>query len=198
MIRVGAVNIDTSHPMGFAKAMAEDGRMRYVGVYNDSFRSEAEVAGFVQRFGLEKRCDTPEELASLCDIAFIQGCDWDEHLRLALPFIKRGKAVFIDKPIVGNLADCRQLLQLARAVRPWLRHVHVKDVTYDEKGEPVCVCPGRGLVAWPALLACLQKDGYDGWLSLEPHYRVNRRLTKKQMQFPSGSAFSAGGSRSGG
>ncbi len=112
MIRVGAVNIDTSHPMGFADAMAEDGRMRYVGVYNDSFRSDAEVEGFVGRYQLEKRCGSLEELAEMCDIGFIQGCDWDDHLRCAMPFTRRGKPVFLDKPMVGSLKDCRTVQNL--------------------------------------------------------------------------------------
>lgn len=107
MIRVGAVNIDTSHPMGFADAMAKDGRMGYVGVYNDSFRPDAEVEGFIRRYNLEKRCGSLEELAEMCDIGFIQGCDWDDHLRCAMPFIQRGKPVFLDKPMVGSLKDCR-------------------------------------------------------------------------------------------
>lgn len=113
MIRVGAVNIDTSHPMGFADAMAKDGRMGYVGVYNDSFRSDAEVEGFIRRYGLEKRCGSLEELAEMCDIGFIQGCDWDDHLRCAMPFIQRGKPVFLDKPMVGCLKDCKAVQKLA-------------------------------------------------------------------------------------
>ena len=70
MIRVGTVNIYTSHPMGFADAMAKDGRMRYVGVYNDSCRSDAEVEGFIKRYVLEKRCQSIEELAEMSDIGF--------------------------------------------------------------------------------------------------------------------------------
>lgn len=112
LIRVGAVNIDTSHPMGFADAMAKDGRMGYVGVYNDSFRSDAEVDGFIRRYGLEKRCGSLEELADMCDIGFIQGCDWDDHLRCAMPFIERGKPVFLDKPMVGCLRDCETVRSL--------------------------------------------------------------------------------------
>lgn len=112
MIRIGAVNIDTSHPLGFAEVMEKGDRARYVGVYNDSFRGDAEVEGFIRRFGLEKRCDTLEELADMCDIGFIQGCDWDDHIRCAMPFIQRGKPVFIDKPIVGNLADLKKVEKL--------------------------------------------------------------------------------------
>lgn len=114
MIRIGAVNIDTSHPLGFGEVMEKENRARYVGVYNDSFRPDSEVEGFIKRFGLEKRCDSLEELAEMCDIGFIHGCDWDDHLRCAMPFIERGKPVFIDKPLVGNLADCRRVEQLVR------------------------------------------------------------------------------------
>lgn len=109
MIRIGAVNIDTSHPLGFAEVMEKQGRARYVGVYNDSFRNDAEVEGFIRRFGLEKRCRSLEELADMCDIGFIQGCDWDDHIRCAMPFIQRGKPVFIDKPMVGNLKDLKKI-----------------------------------------------------------------------------------------
>lgn len=112
MIRVGTVNIDTSHPMGFADSMAKSNRMRYVGIYNDSFRDDAEVDGFIARYGLERRYNTVDELAENCDIGFVQGCDWDEHLRFAKPFLEKGKPVFIDKPIVGNLRDCRELRKL--------------------------------------------------------------------------------------
>lgn len=114
MIRVGAVNIDTSHPLGFAEVMEKDNRARYVGVYNDSFRPDEEVEGFMKRFGLTKRLTTLEELAELCDIGFIHGCDWDDHLRCAMPFIAKGKPVFIDKPLVGTLSDCQRVEQLAR------------------------------------------------------------------------------------
>ncbi|MCI9176035.1 MAG: Gfo/Idh/MocA family oxidoreductase [Lachnospiraceae bacterium] len=112
MIRIGAVNIDTSHPLGFGEALEQMGRAKYVGVYNDSFRGKEEVNGFMRRFGLVKHCDSLEELADMCDIGFIHGCNWDDHLRCAQPFFDRKKPVFIDKPLVGNLEDCRRVEEL--------------------------------------------------------------------------------------
>ncbi len=113
MIRIGVVNIDTSHPLAFAKYLAQGERARYVAVYNDGFRGDDEVDAFIRQFGLEKRCGSVEELVEDVDIGFLQGCDWDLHLRHALPFLQRGKPVFIDKPLVGRLADCRELERLA-------------------------------------------------------------------------------------
>jgi len=113
MIRIGVVNIDTSHPLAFSQYLAKGNRARYAAVYNDGFRGDDEVEAFIRTCGLEKRCDTIEELAEMVDIGFVQGCNWDRHLPQAMPFIERKKPVFIDKPIVGCLADCIKLQQLA-------------------------------------------------------------------------------------
>jgi len=51
------------------------------------------------------------------------------------------------------------------AVRPWLRYVHVKDARSDGSVVPA----GEGVSHWPELLQRLRADGYDGFLSLEPH-----------------------------
>lgn len=112
MIRVGVVNIDTSHPKSFGQKMIDSGRARYVAVYNDGFRANDEVEGFMQLYDLEKRCETVDELADMVDIGFIQGCNWDTHLNYVDPFIKRGKPVFIDKPIVGSMPDLKKLKAL--------------------------------------------------------------------------------------
>jgi len=113
MIRIGVVNIDTSHPKGFSEYLKRDSRARYAAIYNDGFRGDDEVEGFIRNCNLEKRCSSIEELAEIVDIGFVQGCNWNKHLEYAKPFINRRKPVFIDKPIVGSLADCRKLEELA-------------------------------------------------------------------------------------
>jgi len=112
MIKIGVVNIDTSHPKAFAEYLAKQSRARYAAVYNDGFRGDDEVEAFIKNYGLEKRCDSIEELTDMVDIGFIQGCNWDKHLSQAMPFLEKGKPVFIDKPMVGNLKDCIQLEKL--------------------------------------------------------------------------------------
>lgn len=109
MIRIGVVNIDVSHPKAFSMYLEQGNRARYVGVYNDAFRTDEEVDGFVKMFGLEKRCSSIAELAEMVDVGFVQSCNWDNHLKQATPFFEAGKPVFIDKPIVGSLADCLAL-----------------------------------------------------------------------------------------
>ena len=109
MIRIGVANIDVSHPRSFATILHQEDRARYVAVYNDGFRTDEEVAAFMSEFGIEKRYDNVADMAHDVDIVFVQGCNWDTHLRLAEPVIEVGKPVFIDKPIVGSLADCERL-----------------------------------------------------------------------------------------
>ncbi|MBQ6999181.1 MAG: Gfo/Idh/MocA family oxidoreductase [Clostridia bacterium] len=114
MIKIGVVNIDTSHPLEFASVLCKEDRARYVAIFNDGFRGEDEIDAFVKKFGLDKVCNSIEELAAYVDVGFVQGCNWDKHLDYAMAFIERNKPVFIDKPIVGNIADCRKLIELEK------------------------------------------------------------------------------------
>jgi len=113
MIRIGVVNIDVSHPLAFSQYLHKGNRARYAAVYNDGFRGGDEVEAFIAKQGLEKHCRSIEELAEMVDIGFVQSCNWNNHIKQAMPFIKKGKPVFIDKPIVGNIKDCKAIETLA-------------------------------------------------------------------------------------
>jgi hypothetical protein len=52
-------------------------------------------------------------MAKDIDIAFIQSCNWDNHVAQAMPFIEAGVPVFIDKPLAGNLKDVKTFEELA-------------------------------------------------------------------------------------
>ena len=67
------------------------------------------------------------------------------------------------------------------AVKPWLEYLHIKDRTRDGVTKPA----GEGDGRFPDLLARLRADGFDGYLSLEPHlgggpdlFRVAARALK--------------------
>jgi sugar phosphate isomerase/epimerase len=51
------------------------------------------------------------------------------------------------------------------ALRPWLRHVHVKDALPDR----TVVAVGEGEGRWRRFLERLRSDGYGGFFTLEPH-----------------------------
>ena len=54
-------------------------------------------------------------------------------------------------------------------LKPWLRHIQIKDA----KREPKQIVPaGQGEGQLPEVLAAAHRDGYQGYLSLEPHLAV--------------------------
>ena len=114
MKKIGLVNIDTSHPFSFAEIMAENPEldMQYTSVYNDSFRGDEEVDWFVKKYNMQNRAKSIAELAENTDIGFIQTCDWSKHIDEAMPFIDRGKPVFLDKPMVGSVKDVARVREL--------------------------------------------------------------------------------------
>ncbi len=71
-------------------------------------------------------------------------------------------------------------------------HMHIKDAIRRD-GKPVCVAVGTGWVDYPTLLRRLDRDGYDGYLVLETHYRLSQELMEDQLKHPGGYAFSEAG-----
>jgi len=144
MIKIGVVNIDVSHPKTFSEELMKGNRARYTAVFNEGFRGEEEVLGFYRSAGLERICSSVDELVEVSDVGFIQGCNWDKHIEYAEHFIKAGKSVFIDKPIVGNIKDCKKLLELEKngavimgssSVRYCNEITEYKNLSAEEKGE---------------------------------------------------------------
>lgn len=57
-----------------------------------------------------------------------------------------------------------------RQVKPWIRHVHVKDVLWDPvAGKETYTWPGEGQGQVERVLADLISGGYEGGISIEPH-----------------------------
>lgn len=77
------------------------------------------------------------------------------------------------------------------AVKDVLRLVHVKDAKKvdDERiGEHVPI--GEGDAMLKPLFSRLKKDGYNGYLSLETHWRPKQQLDKDLVDRPGGAAYS--------
>ena len=79
-------------------------------------------------------------------------------------------------------------------LKPYLAHIHVKDISRDPNTGLPDACPlGRGEVGFAAVFKQLAADGYQGWLSLETHYRKRGPLSEELLALPKGSSFSLGG-----
>ena len=71
---------------------------------------------------------------------------------------------------VGNgVAHGYQPLAFLHAVLPLVEHVHVKDGVAGPTGEAVFGMPGQGSARLADCIALLERHGYHGWYSVEPH-----------------------------
>jgi hypothetical protein len=125
-IRIGIIGLDTSHVPAFT------------GIFNDP-KNEGDLAGFKVVAGFRGgSSDVPEsynridkftkqlqdqygveivesidELLKKVDVVLIESVDGRPHLAQAIPVLKAGKKLFIDKPIAGSLADALMIFFLA-------------------------------------------------------------------------------------
>jgi virulence factor len=113
MIRIGLVDLDTSHPKTFTKILNAmhgvkvnalwDGRDVWPEGYDERFARENEIPNVCKRL---------EDMIEHVDAVMIQGVNWDKHVDRAYPFLEAGKPVLIDKPMVGRVRDIYTLLEL--------------------------------------------------------------------------------------
>lgn len=78
-------------------------------------------------------------------------------------------------------------------LKPWIVHVHLKDLRRTPHGTVEAVRLGTGEVDYAGQLRALKADGYRGFVSLETHWRVRHAISAELLHRPKGSAFSFGG-----
>jgi hypothetical protein len=115
--RVGIIGLDTSHAVAFTKELnnpdaASDLRgYRVVAAYPqgslDIESSTSRIPRYtkeVQEMGVEI-VDSISALLDRVDVVLLETNDGRRHLEQAIPVLKAGKRVFIDKPVAASLAD---------------------------------------------------------------------------------------------
>ena len=125
-MRLGMIGLDTSHAPAFAKLFngtngaGEYGDMRLVAAFpggsKDIESSHSRVEGFtaqLKELGVEI-VGSIDELVGKVDAVLLESVDGRPHLAQALPVIRSGKPLFIDKPLAGTLADAIAIDTLAK------------------------------------------------------------------------------------
>lgn len=70
-------------------------------------------------------------------------------------------------------------------IRPYLRHVHFKDYHREADAGRWVLCEiGEGDIPLAAIVKTLQKDGYDGYISLEWEKKWHPELSAPELAFP--------------
>lgn len=125
-MKVGIIGLDTSHVIAFTKVInAPDAQgllaeiqvvAAYPGGSDDIPASYERVEGYTKQLkemGIEI-VDSIEALLPKVDAVLLESVDGRPHLKQAIPVIKSGKPLFIDKPVAGSLADAIAIYRLAK------------------------------------------------------------------------------------
>ncbi|NPV07284.1 MAG: Gfo/Idh/MocA family oxidoreductase [Anaerolineae bacterium] len=113
-LRIGHVDLDTSHPQNWIPIERELGH-EVVGVYDGGgVWPQGYAREFADKLQVPRVFDSPEQMADEVDLAIVHTANWDLHVERARPFVEAGKGVLLDKPIVGNLKDIHVLRDWAR------------------------------------------------------------------------------------
>ena len=116
-LKIGLVDLDTSHPEAWLPVLRSMGH-EVVAIYDGgTVWSEGYGQFFSQKHDIPHVCSELADMVELVDLAIVHSCNWDLHLTRAEPFLVAGRAVLLDKPMVGNLRDAQTLLDWA--ARGW-------------------------------------------------------------------------------
>src|SRR5438128_2403213 len=124
-LRAGMIGLDTSHVPAFAKifnnpkATGDLAAIKVVAGYPGGTEipaSRDRVGKFTEQLrgmGIEI-VDSIPKLLEKVDVVLLESVDGRIHLQEAVPVIKAGKPLFIDKPVAGSLADAIVIYDLAK------------------------------------------------------------------------------------
>ena len=131
-LKIGLVDLDTSHPASFTPILRDLGH-QVVGVFESgTVWPPGYAANFIHEHAIPRIFPDLDAMAQAVDVAIIHTCNWDLHVARCEPFLRTGKGVLIDKPLVGNLRDAQTLQDwAAQGARifggsslRWAREIH--------------------------------------------------------------------------
>jgi hypothetical protein len=124
-LTIGMIGLDTSHCLVFAELLNVEkspehvpgGRVRFVHPrgspdIESSVSRVPEYTKKIRDLGVEV-IDDLEDMIARVDAVLLETNDGRPHLAQALPVLRAGKPLFIDKPVAGSLADAIAIYRLA-------------------------------------------------------------------------------------
>lgn len=182
------------HDEGAYGAMVESGRRAVdvcarmgipsIRVFGDRIESPADMPAVAARVarGIGALC----EYALDKDVAVIQEVHGDFNTIEAISAVIDGAKAHPNFGILWDVQHSDKTYgddwpRFYEVIAPYLRHVHIKDHRRD--GFALCLV-GEGDVPIPAICKRLERDGYDGWYSLEWEKKWHPELPEPEVAFP--------------
>lgn len=178
MYRVGIIGTENSHALAFARQMnlpdPATGEKAYpdvqvVGVYGPDTASAEQI---VQEAGVSFIANDPAEFLGKVDAMMITCRKGSLHAQYAMPFIRAGLPLFIDKPFTIDVAQAQELVEAAKKSGSKLCGGSGCKLAYDVL---TLQNAARGLKAKGELLggsinfAADPQSEYDGFFFYSPH-----------------------------
>ncbi|RPD42768.1 Gfo/Idh/MocA family protein [Chitinophaga barathri] len=125
-VRIGIIGCDSSHAVAFAKSFNSPTPVAglegfkvmaaFAEASPDIENNLKRLPGFVEelkKLGVEMT-GSIDDLITKVDVIMVESNDGRPHLRQALPALKAGKKVFIDKPLAASLAEGMAIFDASR------------------------------------------------------------------------------------
>jgi hypothetical protein len=114
-MRIGIVDLDTSHPAAFVPLLRELGHDVVMVFGGDTIVDDAYTRDFARQHAIAEVVADPAEMIGAVDLVFVHSVDWNVHLDRVRSFAEHDIAVHVSKPFAGRASDIRELRCLAAA-----------------------------------------------------------------------------------
>ena len=116
MIRVGIIGTENSHALAFAKYFnlpdKQTGKTHYENIRVTCVMGDDESVKRIQEeAGVPERAQTLQDFDGRVDAMMVTSRRGSQHYEYALPFVRKGMPMFIDKPFTADPAQAEQLAQ---------------------------------------------------------------------------------------
>lgn len=113
-MKIGLVDLDTSHPEGWIPILREMGHEIGGVIDTGDVHPSSYAEGFIKEHSIPTVYSSLDKMANDVDCAILHGCDWSTRIEKARAFVSAGKSILVDKPLAGNKRDLEQLAAWAR------------------------------------------------------------------------------------
>lgn len=108
--RIAILGTESSHARVFAQLLAPYRDVEIVGAYGEDPSANERLASTC---GVDCSATSPEAFCDKVDGVLITARRGSDHLRFALPYLREGMTVFVDKPLCDDLSEAEKLVALA-------------------------------------------------------------------------------------
>jgi len=114
MIRVGIIGSENSHALHFGKILNVEKKLRGIRAVSICGETEQKTAEVAEAAKIPEIVSKPEDMIGKIDVAIIDHRHAKHHYPAAVPLVKSGVHVFVDKPFCWTVEQAKALLSLAK------------------------------------------------------------------------------------